>query len=720
MKYLIIVESPSKCKKIEKFLNDNDPVNIYEVVATMGHITELRGLTSIDLSKNFECKFDLVPEKSKQIELLRKKIKECHEVIIASDDDREGESIGFHVCSVFNLDLKKTKRIIFHEITSSAIIKAIANPTLIDMNKVHAQQARQVMDLLVGFQLSPQLWKHVSKENGLSAGRCQSPALRLVYDNQKEIDSSSESIVYTITGLFTSKVIPFVLTKKIELEKEVEEFLEGSANHNHVFECLAPTKSTRKQPEPLTTSKLQQLASNELHYSPKDTMKLCQTLYEGGYITYMRTDSKVYSEEFIENMKKYIEKNLEKEKYISKDLLDSLTLGKSEKKKKTKKDELAQEAHEAIRPTDIFIKEIEENLGTKEKKMYKLIWRNALESCLPPAIFQCVKAQVSAFKNNKFEYLSEIIEFPGWKIVNPSKSDNDNYFHYLQTLKQKVVIPFKKIMANVSIKDLKGHYTEAKLVQLLEENGIGRPSTFSSLIDKIQEKQYVKKQDVVGKKIKCKEFELNDEGELKEEEIEKEFGGEKNKLVIQPLGIIVVEFLERYFSSLINFEFTKKMEDDLDKVFKQELIWYNVCAECNNKIGECLEGLGEKVRDNFGTKKEEIGIFEGFPVFIKKGKFGLYASWGEKTRNLKEFGNRPIESITFEEVEPLLDEGSPILREIGNGLSIRRNPKGAAYIFYKNGRMKKPQFFSIDGFKEDYKTCKLDILKSWIKDKYDI
>jgi DNA topoisomerase-1 len=225
MKYLVIVESPSKCKKIEKYLNDNDILNIYEVVATMGHITELKSLKNINFEDNFNCIYDTSDSKKKQIEIIRKKIKSNDEVILALDGDREGEGIAYHVCSVFNLDVTKTKRIIFNEITEKALIKSIANPTTINMDIVRAQQARQIMDLLVGFKLSPTLWKHVSKENSLSAGRCQSPALKLIYDNQKDINCSEEMKIYNTTGYFTSKNIPFELNKKFESDKETESFL---------------------------------------------------------------------------------------------------------------------------------------------------------------------------------------------------------------------------------------------------------------------------------------------------------------------------------------------------------------------------------------------------------------------------------------------------------------------------------------------------------------
>jgi len=732
MKYLVIVESPSKCKKIEKYLNDNDILNIYEVVATMGHITELKSLKNINFEDNFNCIYDTADSKKKQIELIRKKIKALtlpnEEVILALDGDREGESIAYHVCCVFGLDISKTKRIVFNEITEKALVKAVANPTKINMDIVRAQQARQIMDLLVGFKLSPTLWKHISKDNSLSAGRCQSPALKLLYDNQKVINCSEEVKVYNTTGYFTSKNITFELNKKMETEKDMQVFLKGSCDFSHVYTCSSPVKSIKKQPEPFTTSRIQQASSNELHYSPKETMKICQDLYEGGYITYMRTDSKVYSSEFIDSVKKYISSNFE-ERYISKnigELVNSLSFLDKEKEKEKSKSKEAEkeknvEAHEAIRPTDIFLKELPDELTSKERKMYKLIWTNTLESCMPPSIYNAITATITAFNNSTFSYRSEQVDFPGWKIV-ASKLDEDAFYQYLQTVKQGIVVPYKKILSKVTLKNTKSHFTEARLVQLLEENGIGRPSTFSMLVDKIQEKEYVKKQDVKGKEIECKDFELDADKKITEVVVKREFGNEKGKLVIQPLGIIVAEFLERYFSSLINYEFTKQMEDDLDRIAKRESVLHETCGRCNDKINECLIELGETVTDsklNSNVKDAVIGNYEGHAVTLKKGKFGLYVTWGENSKTLKELGNRPVESITFEEIEKFLEEGSNNMREVSPNVSIRKSKKGF-YVFFKTAKMKKPQFYDLYGFKEDCKTCELDVLKSWIKEKHGV
>jgi DNA topoisomerase I len=780
---LVIVESPAKCKKIEEYLGPG-----YKCVATYGHLRTLGSLNNIDIRNNFNPTYTIIdePMKRKQIEILRKEIKNATEVILGLDDDREGEKICYCVAQIFKLDINKTKRITFNEITETALKHAIQNPRTIDMNIVNAQQARQILDVLVGFKISPVLWKLVKsgKDNALSAGRCQTPALKLVYENQKEIDNVIEKKVYNVTGYFTNSNLPFELNSegKLDNESNMIEFLDKSADFSHIYTCSQPTKGFKQPPEPFTTSRLQQVASNELHYSPKETMRICQLLYEGGYITYMRTDSKTYSMEFLNSASEYIT-NIYTAEYVNSNLMTENKKEDPKKrgKKKEIKDTLRQEAHEAIRPTNISLQELPEEIGNKERRMYKLIWTNTLESCMTASSFFSVTANLSAPENLKYSYTSELIDFPGWKIVENRFSRDNKEYQYLQTIKKDSSIEYKKICSRVTIKGSKLHYTEAKLVQLLEEKGIGRPSTFSSLIDKIQERGYVKKEDVKGREIICRDLELEN-GEIYEIENKREFGNEKGKLIIQPLGVIVMEFLDKHFNKLFNYEYTCLMEEALDKIAKGELIWFETCAACNKEVDDLIETIRDETKfevqidDNntfligkYGPVikcieekdgKEEIsfksvkkdfditqlkngelqldeivetnkianiqynlGKYEGKDVILRKGKFGLYVSWGENSKNLKELGNRPIENITFEEVKSILDKGSGVVREINSSLSIRKGPKGD-YIFYKNSKMKKPSFHDVKGFSnetgQDYKICDIAILKSWISEKYNI
>ena len=786
---LIIVESPSKCKKIEEYLGPG-----YKCVASYGHLVTISSLKNVDIQNNFKPTYTIIDNsiKKKQIEFLRKEIKNADDIIISSDSDREGEMLGFSIIELFNLDVNKTKRIIFNEITEAALQKAIKNPTRINMDIVHAQQARQILDLLVGFQVSPMLWKYISKnsENSLSAGRCQTPALRLVYDNQKEINEAKEKEKYNTIGFFTNKNIPFELTPqgKFETKDEVIEFLDGSAEFDHIYSCTKPEIKVNKCPEPFTTSRLQQTASNELHFSPKETMKVCQSLYEGGYITYMRTDSKKYSKEFIDSTKDYIIRTYN-EKYINENidrLINNRETNDEEniiiKDKNSESNNLVQEAHEAIRPTNISLKDLPDNLDSKEKRMYKLIWENTLESCMASALFYSITANILALNNLKFVCTSELINFSGWKIVskkyiNEINPDNKEY-HYLQTIKQNQVIHYKKIISKVTLTNTKSHYTEARLIQLLEEKGIGRPSTFAMLIDKIQERGYVKKEDIKGKEIICADFELEN-GEIFEIESKREFGNEKNKLVLQPLGLIVMEFLGKNFNDLFNYNYTKQMEDDLDKISQGNKIWYELCKDCNDQISILINNLKDESQTKLEIKIDEnnsyvigkygpvikstsivdgknstifnkvikdidihklengeykledvldtnhirteynLGKYQGHDVILKKGKFGLYVSWDKNSKTLKELGNQPIESITFKDIEKYLDEGSNIIREISDNITIRKSAKGE-YIFYKTAKMKKPVFYNFKGFEEDYKKCEINILKNWLKETHKI
>jgi DNA topoisomerase-1 len=785
---LVIVESPAKCKKIEQYLGPG-----YKVMASYGHLRELSSLKHIDFENNFRPTFTIIDNDMKrtQIEKLKKEINSAGEVILASDDDREGEAISWHICDMFKLNVEKTKRITFNEITESALKHAIQNPRTINMNIVHAQQTRQILDLLVGFKITAMLWKCITQksEHSLSAGRCQTPALKIIYDNQKEINESKmggEKKVYNTIGYFTNSNIAFDLNKQFETEDSVTDFLEGSIEFRHIYTCSQPVKVIKPPPMPFTTSRLQQTASNELRYSPKETMRLCQKLYEAGHITYMRTDSKTYCKEFIETAKEYILRNFPAEDtyinenihlLVSRDSTDDKSV-----KKNGKKDVITpQEAHEAIRPTNISLKELPLELDSKERRMYKLIWANTLESCMSPAIFYSITATISACNNNKFSCTSELINFPGWQAVAQKPAADNKIYHYLQIIKQNDMIPFKKMNSKVTIKNIKHHYTEARLVQLLEEKGIGRPSTFSMLVDKIQERGYVKKEDVTGVQIMCNDFELVDK-EIYEIETKREFGNEKGKLVIQSLGIIVMEFLGKHFLDIFNYDYTKNMEDDLDKISKGEKQMDDLCNTCNTQLDKlidnlktetklelsidenntyiigkygpvikCSEYIYNKEVISFKSVKKDVDIhklengeytlneivdthvkskpqgilgqYEGNDVILKKGKFGLYITWGENSKTLKELGNRPIENVTFDEVKKYLEAGPNIIREITPSLSIRKGAKGD-YIFYKTTNMKKPQFFDVKGFynesKEDYKICNNNILKAWIKEKYEI
>lgn len=791
---LVIVESPAKCKKIEQYLGPG-----YKCVASFGHIRELNGLKSIDISNNFSPKYNLIKSKIQQISKIKKLIQGSNDVLLATDDDREGESIAWHICETFKLNAFTTKRILFNEITKNALTQAVRNPTKINMDTVYAQQARQVLDLLVGYKISPILWKFIKQEgpNPLSAGRCQTPALKLVFENQQEINYSTPKTVYNTTGYFTKLILNFSLDRDFEDINIVESFLEESVNFDHIYSPNEPKNTIKTPPVPFTTSSIQQAISNDFHISPKETMIILQKLYEDGYITYMRTDSKTYSAEFIEKAKSYIHEQFGDE-YIHENInrlcnnqnqngerkeeLKDTSKSKtktSEKSKNNKKDDKIkpQEAHEAIRPTDIVLEELPNNYETKERKIYKLIWRHTLETCMSPATYKSITANITAPFNNVYKHTTEQNIFPGWKIVS-GYEDNSKSFTYLQSLKTGSIIEYKKITSVVSIKDMKSHYSEARLVQLLEEKGIGRPSTYSSLIDKIQQRGYVSKQNVEGKKIKCIDFELIDD-ELSEKETEKVFGNEKNKLVITPIGNDVCEFLYKFYNDLFKYDYTKYMEDVLDIIANGDKTWYDLCNECNTQIDNLTEIIreisNESIQNNSDNENvnetndkstlltklkskprskstnRQLGKYNNEDLFLKKGKYGLYVVWGSNKKSITEI-KKGEDDITLEDVISILDRpfldkyienknnterdynnvnnistsqtseesnNNKMIRHLNNELSIR-NSKYGDYIFYKTKSMIKPKFLKLKGYQGDYKNDSIENVINWIKQTYNL
>ena len=769
---LVIVESPAKCDKIEKYLGAG-----YKCIASFGHLQQLVSLKDIDINNGFKPLFTPIESKKQQIERIKNKIINCNEVILASDDDREGEGIAWHICELFNLSKETTKRIIFHEITEKALNDAVKNPTVLNMNLVKAQQGRQILDMIVGYKISPDLWENISRKKGLSAGRCQTPALRLIYENQKEIDESPGKKVYNTTGYFTSKNYGFVLNHQFDDEDKMGNFLEESVNFDHSLKLDNEKKLIKKSPIPFTTSGLQQTASNDLHISPKETMTICQRLYEAGYITYMRTDSKIYSKEFVEKVFELIDKKYG-EKYKSKRLeeLTSKVVDEKEKKSKKKKKEEnnnAQEAHEAIRPTQIKIENLpdDSDFSNRDKRMYYLIWKNTMESCMTDAEYTTILAKIKAPYDYEYKYTCEEIVFEGWKIIELQKKGKivddkaREAYYYLPKIKDCEKMEYKKIISKLTLKELKMHYTEAKLVQLLEQKGIGRPSTFSSLIEKIQERGYVKKDNIKGKKIKCLDFELEND-EILEIETEREFGNENNKLILEPVGKLVIEYLLSKYKELFDYNYTKNMEDKLDEIAKGELEYQDLCKECLESINKELKieekkeifkidedhvymigknGPVIKRNDNkFLSVKEdididklregkynlediienrlekEIGIYENSKLYLKKGKFGLYAEWGSNKKSLNGI-DKNKDDITIDDIVKIINNNltNNLVRKLSNEISIRKGKYGD-YIFYKTEKMKNPKFFKINIYNGDYINDEIAKILEWININYKI
>lgn len=760
---LVIVESPSKCKTIENYLGPD-----YKCIASFGHLQELTSLNDIDISNNFQPRFHQIQTKWKQIETLRSKIMNADEVILATDDDREGESISWHICTLFNLSILTTKRILFHEITKSALLHAINHPTTLNMNIVNSQFGRQILDMIVGYKITPVLWEKISRTKKLSAGRCQTSALRLVYDNQNELQKCKGKKSYQTTGYFTDKMIPFTLNHNFETEDVLVNFLEDSkrSSHNHTLVVESPKDSIKKPPLPFNTSSLQQAASNDFHYSPTHTMLLCQKLYESGHITYMRTETKKYSSEFINSAIAFIT-SCYGENYSS-PMIHSLSMNTSSSS--------SVQAHEAIRPTNISLLPTNTNLNKQEKQLYTLIWKNTMESCMANAIYKTLLVKIIAPQKYYYSYTCESIVFLGWKIIAYNNNKNSVIdstktmaYEYLPKITNKIVA-YKKIVSKLTLSSLKSHYSESLLIHELEERGIGRPSTFSSILEKIKDRGYVRLETIKGQVLSCKEYSLEDDNLLVIEE-ERQFGNETNKLVIQNTGILVIELVLKLYPSLFEYDYTKKMESHLDSVADGKKPYWEVCQECLSEINACtskasnqrediqidadhLYTIGKhgpvikcltsdpptflSVKSNIDLTKlknqeykledliekkvvlnKHLGMYNGIDVILKKGKYGFYVCWDNNkkaiTNNTMDESNIVLaDVIKIIESQTTTKETETIVREVSKDISIRKGKYGE-YIFYKTSKMSKPKFITLSRFKDDYLTCSSTEILQYIK-----
>lgn len=742
--YLIIVESPSKCKKIESYLGSQ-----YCCISSKGHIRNIKGLSSIDSLNEYETKYSIMDEKKTHVDWMKTVIDQFDKakIYLATDDDREGEAIAWHICEVFQLPVETTLRIKFHEVTEPAIKRSICNPTILDMNKVNAQKARQILDMIVGYKISPMLWKYIyrDKENSLSAGRCQTPALRLVYENEEEIQNMVIEQKYQIKGSFYPKKIEFHLNKPLNTEKEVYQFLEESKYHNHCLTVKPHREHVKMPPKPFNTSLLLQVASNCLHMNPKETMHICQELYQEGHITYMRTESQKYSNVFLEEATEYIYRMYEENLGENLENLDTSN------------------PHEAIRITHIEIESVKMD-NSRANTLYKLIRKNTIESCMTAAMYTHVPLVLSAPMNYNYTHTIELPVALGWKKIE--KESHENLLLYILSHLYEN-IKYNHIKSEISIHGKRSHYTEASLIKKLEDTGIGRPSTFATIVETIIERGYVVKKDVIGQMIQTNEMSLI-EGEIEINETTKYIGNEKGKLVIQPIGIIVSEFLTNHYSSLFDYEYTKKMEQRLDEISFNSESWSKICKECENEIDGCssLKKPTYKLKDNdnydivyekYGfvlRKTLENGKYEyenirtdidihkirsgnysleeiiqrdaqlihidDAPALIKSGPYGKYLQFENENVSFKTLHLDETETDESTIIKSFVEkEDNSLIRKLNDELSIR-NGKYGAYIYYKTKDMKKPKFYNLNAFKESYRFCKEETIFAWIKEKYNI
>ncbi|MCX7727967.1 MAG: type I DNA topoisomerase [Bacteroidia bacterium] len=638
-KELVIVESPAKAKTIQKFLGDN-----FIVKSSFGHIRDLpKNDTGVDIKNNFTPTYVIDPDKKKIIDELKKESKEAHTVWLASDEDREGEAIAWHLSEALSLPKEKRKRIVFHEITKKAIEEAVKNPRDIDINLVNAQQARRILDRLVGYELSPILWKKI-KAN-LSAGRVQSVAVRLIVEREREIQNFQSKTFFKVTGTFMADGQTFKaeLDKKFDTEKEVQNFLETCKNAVFTIESIE-TKPARRSPSaPFTTSTLQQEASRKLGFSVAQTMTLAQRLYEAGHITYMRTDSVNLSELALETSEEVIKDFYGKQYH--------------QKRQFTNKSKNAQEAHEAIRPTYINKLQIE---GEKnEQRLYELIWKRTVASQMADAILEKTIAKINiSNREEKFVAQGEVIRFDGFLKLYIESTDDENENEENKTallppLKKGQKTEAKQITALQRFTHHPPRYTEASLVKKLEELGIGRPSTYAPTISTIQKRDYVIKTDKEGTPRPYVQLTLEKNTIHKETKTENT-GTEKAKLFPTDLGMVVTDFLMKHFPEIMDYQFTAHVEEEFDEIAIGKLDWRKMLGkfyfpfhkDVVKTIEESERTTGERI---LGTDPKT-----GKKVIARIGRFGPLVQIGEQGDEEKPVyakmpKNLSIHTITLEQ-----------------------------------------------------------------------
>ena len=678
-KNLVIVESPAKAKTIEKFLGKD-----YKVLSSYGHIRDLKTKQfSIDIEHNYAPQYEIPADKKKLVSELKAESKAAEMVWLASDEDREGEAISWHLYEVLGLKPENTRRIVFHEITKTAILHAIETPRSIDMNLVNAQQARRVLDRIVGFQLSPILWRKVKP--ALSAGRVQSVAVRLIVEREREIQDFVSEAAYRVTANFIlpdgKTILKAELNRRLKTKEEAQAFLKACQQATFTIDDISK-KPVRKSPAPpFTTSTLQQEAARKLGYSVSQTMMIAQRLYESGFITYMRTDSFNLSDLALGTAKEAILESYG-EKYYKFRQYHTKSKG-------------AQEAHEAIRPTYIAKTEID---GTaQERKLYDLIRKRTIACQMADAELErtTISVDISGLKE-KFVATGEVVVFDGFLQVYHESTDDDQEKEQGNTLLPVVhlqdALQLKEATATERFTQRTARYTEATLVRRLEELGIGRPSTYAPTIQTIQNREYVIKGDKEGTERAYSILTLNKKG-IQESTKTEMVGADRNKLMPTDIGIVVNDFLMEYFQLVMDYNFTAKVEKEFDAIAEGEENWTKVIDNFYQVFHPVVEQTAA-IRTEHKVGERQLGIDpkSGKPVFVKIGRFGPVAQIGES--NAEKDNEKPqfatllkgqsIETITLEEALKLFElprtvgeyEGKVVVAAIGRfGPFIRHDGK---------------------------------------------
>ena len=672
-KNLVIVESPAKAKTIEKYLGKD-----FKVSSCYGHIRDLaKDDKSIDKENGFKPTYIPSPDKKKVIKELKNLRKNSEKVYIATDNDREGEAIAWHLKEILDLDDNEYERIIFREITKNAILKSLENPTKIDMNLVNAQQARRVLDRLVGFEISPILWKKIKR--GLSAGRVQSVAVKFVVDRENEINNFEAKSSFKTTANFMSvsdESFTAELDKRFETIDEARKFLKDCTNKDFIVSKVEKKPSKRSPSAPFTTSTLQQEASRKIGFSPSLTMSTAQRLYEAGHITYMRTDSVNLSDEALESAQKIINDNFG-EKYHNKRVYKT-------------KSKSAQEAHEAIRPTNLG----NDNAGKSdtEKKLYNLIWRRTLASQMAESIFERTIVKIQSVNNTEFKATGEVLIFDGFlKLYN----EIDDSSKLLPKLEEKSVLKTVKILSKEIFTKHPPRYSEASLIKKMEDSGIGRPSTFAETVRKIKEREYVVKEERDGKIINSKELTLENT-KISENVKEEKTGFEKNKIYPTNMGMFVTEFLnENFISSFMDYSFTAKTENQLDQIAFNGKNWNDMLKEFYSGFSD----LSNKVPEERYQLEKDLGEYEGKKLIARIAKFGPVIQIGEKEDNdegFPKYCNIPydklIKHISIDEAISIInkkDEDNKLVSVKHDGELIElKNGRYGFYLRFKEKNYK--------------------------------
>ena len=678
-KNLVIVESPAKAKTIEKFLGKD-----YKVMSSYGHIRDLKTKEfSIDIEHDYAPQY-VIPAKKKLVSELKSEAKSAEQVWLASDEDREGEAISWHLYEVLGLKPENTKRIVFHEITKNAILHAIETPRDININLVNAQQARRVLDRIVGFELSPILWRKVKP--ALSAGRVQSVAVRLIVEREREINEFVSEAAFRVIANFIlpdgTTVLKAELNRRLKDKKEVEAFLESCKNASFTIDDIT-TKPVKKSPAPpFTTSTLQQEAARKLGYSVSQTMMIAQRLYESGLITYMRTDSVNLSDLALGTAKEAIFETYG-EKYYKFRQYHTKSKG-------------AQEAHEAIRPT--YISNVEAGSSSQEKKLYELIRKRTIACQMADAELERTTISVGiSGQTERFVAVGEVISFEGFLQVYMESNDDDT-----EKEQENGLLPPVKLHETLSLKDIVAterftqrppRYTEASLVRRLEELGIGRPSTYAPTIQTIQNREYVVKGDKEGVERAYTVVSLS-KGKIEEAEKTETVGADRNKLMPTDIGTVVNDFLMEYFPDVLDYNFTASVEKEFDSVAEGELVWTKAIDKFYKIFHPIVEATAAvKTEHKVGERELGIDPKSGNPVFVKIGRYGPVVQIGAAHADDKEapkpqfaslMKGQSIDTITLEEALKLFDlprtvgeyEGKVMVAAVGRfGPFIRHDGK---------------------------------------------